>query len=985
MPEFVDRYLHIPSIFIRYTMILDHPDLYSDSVTAVLQEKQRQALETRDYRVAQSLSEKLDLLRNCRKLGVENAFWGPGHTIDADLVRHAPDGYAAALDDIENHRPPRPVTERIEGLTRLLHRVNPNHFPFHRAELHQKLAAVHLAGRAVDPMEHTRKAVENCNSALEIYRRDIIPCEWARIQTYLAITLKNAGSDQGSEGIERAVHHYRQALTVYSPEVFGLNAAVTQMNLAIAMFQRTLGDPAENIDRAVSGFRRVLDVLTHDEFPLHWAATHVNLAAALRCRLTGDRHVHIREAIASLQQAESVFSQDNAPGEWAMIQTNLGNAWLDPALPDPDTAVKTAIDHYRRALDINTRDRFPLLWAKLSANLGIACSRPLRDSPAGNLDGTIRYCRDALSVFHQDSYPVEWAVTKKNLAIALINRQAEKGRIDAEEAARHLQDSLHVFTIDCFPRERLEALAQLSEIRFDQSRWEDALLLFEDIRQIDSVLRDQDVTGVCESRRVRVTGLVYSRAAYCLARCNRIVESLEWLEKGKMQMFRDRINRNRRMPEIMDPDVRDHYERLTNELRMLEAEQLGLAAKPRLLHRIADDIRAARSGMEEIISSFSADFPDSLFRETRFQDMCRCLSGDKTTAVAVFLVTKTGSLVILLTGSPDDPDTETISIDGFKYTDLENLVLQFMDWMIELDKFRDHPLPAPSELDQFIRDQQTDFDRLESRLDQIAQDLYIALFEQVVSRLEKKFIRELILVTHKELNILPVHLVHPPNETIPSFLTDRYTLRVTPAFGLQTTQQEPDSRNEFHSFLGITQSGVQPDLSCCEVSQIAIKFRDSKILPVSESTPESISRMNRIFDIVHFSCHGNFGMNDPYQSRLGADTNWTLPLILRDLRLPDTRLVILAACESGLVESRKLPDEMIGLPAGFLLAGAGSVMSSLWSIPDRSARAFMDNFYYNLIDLRMSPPEALKGARMTVRKIPDHRAMICWGAFVMIG
>ncbi len=41
-----------------------------------------------------------------------------------------------------------------------------------------------------------------------------------------------------------------------------------------------------------------------------------------------------------------------------------------------------------------------------------------------------------------------------------------------------------------------------------------------------------------------------------------------------------------------------------------------------------------------------------------------------------------------------------------------------------------------------------------------------------------------------------------------------------------------------------------------------------------------------------------------------------------------------------------LPDEVIGLPAGFLMAGAPGVVGSLWPVNDISTAPLMERFYY---------------------------------------
>jgi CHAT domain-containing protein len=66
------------------------------------------------------------------------------------------------------------------------------------------------------------------------------------------------------------------------------------------------------------------------------------------------------------------------------------------------------------------------------------------------------------------------------------------------------------------------------------------------------------------------------------------------------------------------------------------------------------------------------------------------------------------------------------------------------------------------------------------------------------------------------------------------------------------------------------------------------------------------------------------------------------------LNLEQCRLVTLSACETGLIDFRNTSDEYIGLPSGFLYAGASSVVSSLWTVNDLSTAFLMIRFYQNL-------------------------------------
>lgn len=98
-----------------------------------------------------------------------------------------------------------------------------------------------------------------------------------------------------------------------------------------------------------------------------------------------------------------------------------------------------------------------------------------------------------------------------------------------------------------------------------------------------------------------------------------------------------------------------------------------------------------------------------------------------------------------------------------------------------------------------------------------------------------------------------------------------------------------------------------------------------------------------------------------------------------DLR--GTRLVVLSACETGLGDHS--PGEgVLGLRWALRVAGARTVVTALWKVPDESTRELMVLFYRRL--LAGDPaPEALRTAQRTMRDSGLDIAV--WGAFVLHG
>ena len=97
------------------------------------------------------------------------------------------------------------------------------------------------------------------------------------------------------------------------------------------------------------------------------------------------------------------------------------------------------------------------------------------------------------------------------------------------------------------------------------------------------------------------------------------------------------------------------------------------------------------------------------------------------------------------------------------------------------------------------------------------------------------------------------------------------------------------------------------------------------------------------------------------------------------LDLSGCRLVVLSACQTGLGEYNS--EGVYGLQRAFKLAGAQSVLMSLWSVDDKATQELMTEFYRRLI-LGKEPGEALVTAQYSLRAkgySPDK-----WAAFVLL-
>lgn len=103
------------------------------------------------------------------------------------------------------------------------------------------------------------------------------------------------------------------------------------------------------------------------------------------------------------------------------------------------------------------------------------------------------------------------------------------------------------------------------------------------------------------------------------------------------------------------------------------------------------------------------------------------------------------------------------------------------------------------------------------------------------------------------------------------------------------------------------------------------------------------------------------------------------------MNLKGVEWVVLSACGSGLGEVQR-GEGVYGLRRAFMMAGARTVVSALWSVPDKRSQLMMEQLYEG-----SESDLARAMQRMAVGQIADLRSRglsthpFCWGAFVAVG
>lgn len=89
------------------------------------------------------------------------------------------------------------------------------------------------------------------------------------------------------------------------------------------------------------------------------------------------------------------------------------------------------------------------------------------------------------------------------------------------------------------------------------------------------------------------------------------------------------------------------------------------------------------------------------------------------------------------------------------------------------------------------------------------------------------------------------------------------------------------------------------------------------------------------------------------------------------LQLEGVRLAVLSACETGLGEVAG-GEGLLGIQRGFQIAGARSIVASLWKVNDAATRRLMQEFYTNYLDKEMGMLDALRETQLWALKNPGE-------------
>lgn len=728
-----------------------------------------------------------------------------------------------------------------------------------------------------------------------------------------------------------ALAYYERAQEIFMARSEPRGVVVTEINMArIAMAQG-------HYRHALQLLHHVHDLKAAEQLALDTAQIN---RIIVECYLSLNRYDEARHLA---QQVISEARRHGAAREEALALLHLATAEAELANLE---AAHTALDAAEP------------IWVALGMTTWLTTTRLRRGRIAlrqGNATLAEQEALAAADYFASSGEQVNYATA------ILMQGQALFARGALDEAVQAGQTTLHIAQRCNVPALRYGAhllLGQIAEAQEQRKRATRRYLAA--ISTVERVQRGLTITlrpGFLEDKGDALRALI---GLHLQARQHR--QAFEVLERAKSQVLLNYLA-NREQLRWTDADVRNRA--LIDELNRLRAEHQWFY---RIAHeQTADGERPPGSyhpqqALAEVVA-----------RERRMRAITEQLylnSGDNNTVRRVT--------------PPTLPEIQHSLADDGMLIEFYNDGSHLWAFTIDSTSMEVHHLPITVDnLDRLLMQWQSNLAfalkagpeapvlrSLTSVGQRLLQQLYAALLQPLAERVAGR--QRLVMVPYGALHYLPFHLLHSGSQ----YLIEQYEVVILPAAGL-ATHRSP-TRASGARVLAHSWEGRLPQTQA--EAQVVQRLFGGTIY--AENAAQRTVLQTRPTQVLHIAAHGEHRLDQPDLSyiQLADGQVWTDDLWQHDLSY---ELVTLSACETGRANIAA-GDELIGLGRGFLYAGAGALITSLWRVADASSLVLMEHIYTALCT-GVSKAAALRSAQcaMLAERPALHPAF--WGVFQLIG
>lgn len=771
-----------------------------------------------------------------------------------------------------------------------------------------------------------------------------------------------------AKDLEESIATGRQALDLLPVALSHKTDILNRLSSTLRDRYLRTGD-LNDLESAINLSRQALAAAPQE--PERRAVHLLSLGIGLRMRYEQKKEEgDLTEAIRLLEEA--LASTSGSTGERGEILDSLGGSFaLRYALSDDLGDLQKSIGYWEDAGKL-TPESSPQHAHSLNNLAAGLLARFHRAKDAVDLEQAVAISRQAVAITRARAPSRVSSLT--NLALALGKRYDQTGKPkDLSEARCCFRDAASL-GLDCNLSTSLTASLWWADWAFFRKSWSESSEAFAlAFRAVDGLL-DNQMSRVGKETWLGKAQELAADAAFVRAKIDDLEGAVEALEHGRLRLLAEAQERSRleleKLRETGHADLYDAFQSATQRAHQLESRwRPGQAADDWV---IDVGFKAAHASERKAIAAIRQvpDY-DDLFGAPQFEQIHGTLTSEG--AVGAYLtVTRAGGVALI------------VLPEGVRKVWLDFDRAELMNRLVKRDggRITGGYLPALFEPS-----------RLSEELDECLPWLGKKIIEPVLDALrliasppleDNQLAPSVSLVATGYLGLLPLHACYHElagkqraalkDCTFSYVLSARALAHARAA--LKSAPSTTPSLLAVANPLPLPQGTNSLPFARLEVERIARLFAgSSELLGETRATYAELEpRLGRTTHL-HLACHARFNPNHPLSSELLLSGRERLRLgdLLKLSKLNATRLAILSACQTAITDFNHLPEEAIGLPAGFLQTGVPGVIGTLWPVVDVSTALLLIKFYEYLFGKNPAPPmhpsHALRRAQLWLRNV----------------
>ena len=517
-----------------------------------------------------------------------------------------------------------------------------------------------------------------------------------------------------------------------------------------------------------------------------------------------------------------------------------------------------------------------------------------------------------------------------------------------ERAIACYQNALRVRTPDHLPSDCQQTLNNLGDLFYGEQRWDRALDAYAQAVAVTERIRSAALDEAGRRMVLHQSWRIFERGTLASLKSAKYTLALTLAERGKTRNLADHLWRREAKPKGVPEEDWRRYQGWLAAQRQAESggseRERGAVVRPQQRLEELGALGRKIAGME---ARFAQADPD-------YAPLARPLEMEQIGALA----RRTGAVLV---------DFRITSEGGYVFLVGPEETAVTADQVVRLPELTSEDLVRRA--DGWLRAQ------LAGEVDAVGAEIYQAVIGPMHARLRERYpsIPRLILIPNQALALLPLHAAWwETKDGERRYLLDEYEIAYTPSCQVleRCVKREEGNGHVARSLFAVQNPDGSLPFADWEVEEVARLFGEKRVCTGRAATKSAVLENIGFGEEKLFSTHGWFDIANTDQSHLVlSDGKLFLPEIV-PLDLRDAWLVVMSACLTGLTDFENLAiDEYHGLPAAFLVAGAQTVVASLWAVNDVSTALLMQRFHANLYKDKMAKAAALREAQTWLRDL----------------